>query len=100
MDMTKEERIAAVEKDPNYGDLVCRCEQVTRAEIIDAWNNPFGSKSLRSLKMRTGAMMGRCQSGFCLPKIIKVLEQEFNVCPEEIMGSDSGTQLFETLRKC
>ena len=71
--MTTNERITAVKADSNYGDIVCRCEQVTRAELIDAYNNPLGATSLRSIKMRMGAMMGRCQSGFCLPKIISVL---------------------------
>ena len=99
-DMSEEARIAAVQSDPNYGDIVCRCEQVTRAELIAAWNNPLGAKSLRSLKMRTGAMMGRCQSGFCLPKITNVLQQEFSVKPEDILSSDSDTQMFETLREC
>lgn len=96
--MSTSERIEAVEKNPNYGDIVCRCEQVTRAEIIDAWNNALGAKSLRSLKMRTGAMMGRCQSGFCLPKIINVLHEEFGVCPQDILSSDAGTNMFTTLR--
>ena len=99
-DMSEDERIAAVEGNADYGDIVCRCEQVTRAELIAAWNNPLGAKSLRSLKMRTGAMMGRCQSGFCLPKITSVLAQEFSLQPEEILSSDPGTQMFETLRKC
>ncbi len=99
-DMSEEERISAVEADPGYGEIVCRCEQVTRAELIAAWNNPLGAKSLRSIKMRTGAMMGRCQSGFCLPKITNVLQQEFSLKPEDIMSNDSGTQMFETLRKC
>ena len=98
-DMCEDERIAAVEADPNYGEIVCRCEQVTRAELIAAWNNPLGAKSLRSIKMRTGAMMGRCQSGFCLPKITSVLQREFSVPPEDIMSNDPGTQMFETLRK-
>ncbi len=96
--MSDDERIEAVASDPNYGDIVCRCEQVTRAELITAYNNPLGATSLRSMKMRTGAMMGRCQSGFCLPKITSVLEQEFGISAQDITASGKNTQMFTKLR--
>lgn len=98
-DMSIDERIEAIRSDANYGDIVCRCEQVTRKEIIDAYNNPLGAKSLRSIKMRTGAMMGRCQSGFCMSKIISVLKEEFSVLPEDISFTGTSTKILETLRK-
>jgi glycerol-3-phosphate dehydrogenase len=96
--MSDEERIEAVAANPNYGDIVCRCEQVTRAEIIAAYNNPLGATSLRSIKMRTGAMMGRCQSGFCLPKLTAVLREEFGILPKDITGSGK-THIFTALRE-
>lgn len=76
-----DEQRAAIEEMPDHGDIVCRCEQVTRREIIEAARNPLGAMSLISLKYRTRAMTGRCQGGYCLPKIVEILRQELGYLP-------------------
>ncbi|MBI2965423.1 MAG: FAD-dependent oxidoreductase [Chloroflexi bacterium] len=68
-----EERAALIEADPDYGRIVCRCELVTEREILDAIRNPLHARSLTSLKYRSRAMMGRCQGGFCGPRIVDIL---------------------------
>jgi len=80
----EETKKALIKQDPDYGEIVCRCEKVTKKEILEAANNPLGARSLISIKYRTRAMMGRCQGGYCLPRIIEILRENFNLAPREI----------------
>ena len=70
--MTLEERVAIVQKDPSYGTLVCRCEEVTEAEIRAAIRRPVGARTIDAVKRRTRAGMGRCQGGFCSPRVLEL----------------------------
>lgn len=70
-----EERAGLIESDPDYGKIVCRCELVTEREVLDAIRNPLHARSLTSLKYRSRAMMGRCQGGFCGPRIVDIMLQ-------------------------
>lgn len=74
--MTDEERTEAFARDPHYGRIVCRCEQVTEAEIRHAIHRPVGARSLDGVKRRTRAGMGRCQSGFCMTRVVELLSEE------------------------
>lgn len=67
------ERQKLVAEQPAYGRILCRCEQISEGEIIDAVRRPLGAKSLDGIKRRTRAGMGRCQGGFCGPKIMELL---------------------------
>ena len=82
---------ALIKQDPNYGEIVCRCEKVTKKEIIEAINNPLGARSLISIKYRTRAMMGRCQGGYCQTRIMEILRENLEINPQEInlKGNDS-----------
>ncbi len=86
------EKLAA--SDPAYNEIICRCEQVSRAEIIQAVHNPLGALSIGAIKKRTYAMMGRCQSGFCLPRIIDIIHEETGLQPEKIVKSISGSYML------
>ncbi len=77
-DMTDEQRKELIKKDPRYGKIVCRCETITEGEIINAINRPLGATDLDGVKRRTRAGMGRCQAGFCMPKVVDILAQELN----------------------
>ncbi len=89
-----EERAALVAEDPNYGEMVCRCEQVTKREILDALSDPLGARTLMSIKYRTRATMGRCQGGFCFPKIVNIMTRELGYDPEEISLRDEKSFFF------
>ena len=67
------ERQKLVAENPAYGRILCRCEQISEGEILDAVRRPLGAKSLDGIKRRTRAGMGRCQGGFCGPKIMELL---------------------------
>jgi len=87
----EETKIALIRQDPNYGEIVCRCEKVTKKEILEAINNPLGARSLISIKYRTRAMMGRCQGGYCQTRIMEILRESFKLGPKELTlkGNDS-----------
>lgn len=76
-EMTNEERNKAIELNPLYGRIICRCETITEAEIIEAIRR--GARSLDAVKRRTRAGMGRCQGGFCSPRVMEILHREANI---------------------
>ena len=75
-EMTNEQRKAAIEADPSYGKIICRCETVTEGEILDAIRRPMGATTVDGVKRRTRAGMGRCQGGFCMPRVTELLARE------------------------
>ena len=89
--MTLEERAELVKRDPLNGALVCRCEQVTEAEIRAAIRRPVGARTIDAVKRRTRAGMGRCQGGFCSPRVAEILSEELGVPLTDITkcGGDS-----------
>ncbi len=97
--MTTAERAAIVAKDPQYGQIICRCEQVTEAEIRAAIHRPVGARSIDGVKRRTRAGMGRCQGGFCSPRVLEILAQELHIDPTEVTkcGGESRV-LVSTIR--
>jgi len=93
-ELSDEEKSILIRDNPDYGEVICRCETVTRKEIIDALNNPLGARSINSIKMRCRASMGRCQGSFCLPKIVEIMENEFNLGVNEINLFGEGSEMF------
>ena len=77
--MTTAERAEAVKKNPLHGNLVCRCEVVTEAEIREAIRRPVGATTIDGVKRRTRAGMGRCQGGFCSPRVAEIIAEELNL---------------------
>ena len=97
--MTIEERNELIRQNPAYGNIICRCEMVTEGEIIDAIRRPLGAKSLDGVKRRTRAGMGRCQSGFCAPKVMEILARELEKSMEEITKSGGNSRIIEGINK-
>ena len=89
-----EEKAALIAADPDYGEVVCRCETVTRAEIIQAIHNPLGVCTVNGIKMRTRASMGRCQGGYCQTRITSLICEELGIPIHEVARGSSGSQLF------
>ena len=77
--MSDSERAELIAKNPLYGKIVCRCENVTEGEIVDSIRRPVGATDLDGVKRRTRAGMGRCQMGFCTPRIMEILSRELGV---------------------
>lgn len=92
--MTIEERATAVQENPEYGAVVCRCEQVTEAEIREAIRRPVGARNLDAVKRRVRAGMGRCQGGFCSPRVLQLLAEELHLPPTEITKNGGKSVLL------
>ena len=94
-ELTYSQREELIIGNRQYANVICRCENVTEAEIIEAIKRPLGAKSVNGIKMRTRAGMGRCQGGFCLPKIIPVLSRELGISMEEVRLYGKGSELLK-----
>ena len=90
-EMSDEERALAIAADPDFGKIVCRCETVTEAEIRESIRRPVGARDVDGVKRRTRAGMGRCQAGFCTPRVVEILAEELGISPLEVtkFGGDS-----------
>jgi glycerol-3-phosphate dehydrogenase len=97
-EMNKEERENIIKENPLYGNIICRCETVTEGEIVDCIHRPAGAKNLDAVKRRTRAGMGRCQGGFCAPRVVEILARELNISKEEVtkMGGNSNILIGKT----
>ena len=89
-----EERRALIAREPAYGRIICRCEGITEGQILDAIHRPLGAKSLDGVKRRVRAGMGRCQGGFCSPRVMEILSRELGVPMEEITKSGGASRLI------
>ncbi|MCD8224790.1 MAG: (2Fe-2S)-binding protein [Clostridiales bacterium] len=92
--MNRQEREAAIRENPDYAKIVCRCEQVTEAEIRDAIRRPLGARSVNAVKMRTRAGMGRCQGGFCQGRVVEILCEELGITPLDVTQSGDGSNIL------
>jgi len=88
-----EQQEALIRENPLYGNIICRCETITEAEILDAIHRPLGARSVDAIKRRVRAGMGRCQGGFCGPKVIEILARELNCDPSQINKNITGSQM-------
>jgi len=90
-EMDAAERQAAVAADPAYGRVICRCETVSEAEIRAAIRRAPGARTVDAVKRRTRAGMGRCQGGFCLPRVLSILQDELGIPETDLtkFGFDS-----------
>ncbi|MBS7402947.1 MAG: NAD(P)/FAD-dependent oxidoreductase [Oscillospiraceae bacterium] len=93
-ELTAEEKREAVEKNPLYGRVICRCETVTEGEIVDCIHAPIPPCSIDGVKRRVGAGMGRCQGGFCSPRVLEILARELGRDPMEIEKDKKGTYIL------
>lgn len=92
-EMSKEEQEALIAKNPKYGTIVCRCQTITEGEILDAIHRPLGARSVDAVKRRVTAGMGRCQGGFCGPKVIEILARELNIPTEQVNKDLAGSYM-------
>ena len=77
-----------------YGRVICRCETVTEAEIVDAIRRPCGARTVDGVKRRTRAGMGRCQGGFCGPRVTQILARELGIPVTEVLKEHANSHMF------
>ncbi len=92
--LSDEEKIEVIKKNPLYGHIICRCETVTEGEIVDAIHRPIVPRSIDAIKRRCNAGMGRCQGGFCSPKVHEILARELGCSMDDIIMDEDGSYIL------
>ncbi len=90
--LSNEEREALIAKDARYGRVICRCNTITEGQIVEAIRR--GATTLDGIKYRVRAGMGRCQGGFCTPRVIRIMERELGVEVTELTKKGKGSELM------
>ena len=93
-EQSPERQAELIAEDPDYGEIICRCQKITKREIREAIENPLGAVSISAIKYRAWATTGRCNGGYCLPRIVQLLLEEYGWKPEEIRYRDQGSEMF------
>ncbi len=88
------EKAALIAADNRYGRTICRCETVTEGEIVAAIHAPVGALTVDGVKRRTRAGMGRCQGGFCGPRVTQLLARELGITIPEVLKEKAGSYLY------
>ncbi len=96
-EMGDDERAALIKSNPDYGLIVCRCEEISRGEILDALRSPVCVPTLDGVKKRVRPGMGRCQGGFCSPLVVKIIAEYLGVPLTEVKKSSAPSPIvFES----
>ena len=92
--LSHKEREALVKKNPKYGRIICRCEEVTEGEIIDTINSIIPATTYDAIKKRTWLGTGRCQGAFDYPRVIQLLSRELNIPMTKVNKKGRGTEFL------
>ena len=93
-DASREEQAALIAQNPDYGEIICRCETITRAEIVAAIHNPLGVSTVNGIKVRTRASMGRCQGGYCETRITALIREELGKAIGDVRLTNGSSAMF------
>ena len=93
-ELSSREKAALIEKNPAYGRVICRCETITEGEILEAMRGPIPPVSIDGVKRRCGSGMGRCQGGFCGPRVQEILARELGVDQCEIPQDKAASRIL------
>ena len=93
-DMTHEERAVAIEKNPAYAKMVCRCENITEGDILNAIHRPIPAHTVDMVKRRTRSGMGRCQGGFCRTRVADIISKELNIPLSEVRKFTKNSKIL------
>jgi glycerol-3-phosphate dehydrogenase len=92
--LSRREQAKLIASDPLYGRVICRCETITEGEIVAAIRSPCGAKTLDGVKRRVRTSMGRCQGGFCGPRVTAILARELGIPVTAVRKDGAASWLF------
>lgn len=92
--LSQAERAEYIRRNADYGEIVCRCEEVSKGEIIDALESPLKVCTVDGVKRRVRPGMGRCQGGFCSPLVVKIIAEHEGIAPEQVLKGDEGSNIL------
>lgn len=96
--LSEEERDRLIRENPDYGVIICRCEEISKGEILDALKSPVPVATVDGVKKRVRPGMGRCQGGFCMPLVTGIISEYLGVPVEQVRksGEDSVISFGKT----
>lgn len=93
-ELSPQQKNDCIRRNAAYGRVICRCETVTEGEILDCLHTPIPPVSVDGVKRRVNAGMGRCQGGFCGPRVVEILSRKLGLPPEEILQEKAGSRIL------
>ena len=93
-EMTPQQKAEAIRENPLYGRVICRCETVTEGEIVDALHRPIPPRTIDGVKRRCTAGMGRCQGGFCGPRVHEIIARELGIPQQDVLKDRAGSYII------
>ncbi len=97
--LSDEEKNSLIQKDPRYGRIICRCEMITEGEIVDVIHRNAGGRSVNGIKRRARPGAGRCQGGFCSPRVLEILARELDLDMRDICLESKDSKVLLGLTK-
>lgn len=97
--LSAEEKNELIKKNPKYGKIICRCEKITEAEIVDAIHRNCGATTVKGVKKRVRPGMGKCQGGFCSPLVVNILARELGISPLDVKYDSEDSNILESFSK-
>ena len=94
VELSDAEKAELAQRDPRFGRVICRCEQITEGEIVEAIRRPVGARTLDGVKRRCRPGCGRCQGGFCGPRVLDILARELGVPRESVEKDRAGSYIL------
>jgi glycerol-3-phosphate dehydrogenase len=94
MELSDDEKAKLIEKDPRFGRIICRCEQITEGEIVDVIKRKAGARTLDGVKRRARPGAGRCQGGFCAPRVMEILAREQEIDITEVVKDSRDSYIL------
>ncbi len=92
--LSPEEKNTVIHNNPLYGRIICRCETVSEGEIVDALHSPVPPSTIDGVKRRCNAGLGRCQGGFCGPRVHEIIARERKMNPKDVLKDQAGTVIL------
>ena len=92
--LSDEERNRLIQENPDYGEIVCRCEEISKGEILDALKSPIPVSTIDGIKKRVRPGMGRCQGGFCMPLVTKIISEYEQIPEEKVRKAGAGSEIL------
>ena len=93
-ELSLKEQDELIRANPLYGHIVCRCENVSEEEVVRALHGDIPARSLDGVKRRTRAGQGRCQGGFCTPRIVEIASREMDIGKEHVLKSEGKSYVL------
>ncbi len=97
-ELSDDKKVDLIRVEPSFARIICRCETITEGEIVDAIHRNAGARTVNGVKRRCRPGAGRCQGGFCGPRVVEILARELKISPMEVEleGKDSHILVGET----